>query len=90
MIYRRAIRVEFNHCDPAGIVFYPRYFEMTNSVCERFFREVAGHSCAAMMVAGEGVPTERMEADFHAHCGAHHRLTVAPTLFLVDGGRPKS
>ncbi len=35
----RQIRVEFNHCDPAGIVFYPRYFEMANSVVENFFRD---------------------------------------------------
>ena len=25
-------KVRFQHCDPAGIVFYPRYFEMLNSV----------------------------------------------------------
>ena len=66
MNYRRDIRIEFNHCDPAGIVFYPRYFEMTNSVAENFFRDVAGHSYDAMMAQFEGVPTARLEADFHA------------------------
>jgi 4-hydroxybenzoyl-CoA thioesterase len=66
MIFRQSIRIEFNHCDPAGIVFYPRYFEMTNSVAENFFREVAGHSYAAMMQAGEGVPTAHLETTFHA------------------------
>ena len=66
MTYHRAIAIEFNHCDPAGIVFYPRYFEMVNSVVENFFREVAGHSYAAMMAAQEGVPTARLEVDFHA------------------------
>jgi 4-hydroxybenzoyl-CoA thioesterase len=64
MIYHREIPVEFNHCDPAGIVFYPRYFEMVNSVVENFFREVAGVSYAAMMKGGEGVPTARLEATF--------------------------
>ncbi len=66
MIYRRTIPVEFNHCDPAGIVFYPRYFEMTNSVVENFFREVVGHSFAAMMATGVGVPTARIETNFLA------------------------
>ena len=66
MIYRRQIQIEFNHCDPAGIVFYPRYFEMTNSVAENFFREVAGNSYAAMMQTMSGVPTARLETDFHA------------------------
>ncbi len=27
----------FKHCDPAGIVFYPRYFEMMNDCVETFF-----------------------------------------------------
>jgi 4-hydroxybenzoyl-CoA thioesterase len=31
MLYHRLYPIEFNHCDPAGIVFYPRYFEMTMS-----------------------------------------------------------
>lgn len=66
MIFHHPIRIEFNHCDPAGIVFYPRYFEMTNSTVETFFREVAGHSYAAMMAQREGVPTARLEVNFHA------------------------
>ena len=66
MSYARSIRVEFNHCDPAGIVFYPRYFEMTNSVMENFFREVVGYSYHAMMADGIGVPTARIETDFRA------------------------
>lgn len=67
MTYRRRIQVEFNHCDPAGIVFYPRYFEMTNSVVENFFAEVVGRSFAAMhRGAANGVPTVHLEADFLA------------------------
>lgn len=64
MIYTRIIPVEFNHCDPAGIVFYPRYFEMTNSLVENFFADVMGHSFGAMMDAGQGVPTARLETNF--------------------------
>lgn len=30
-------KVIFRHCDPAGIVFYPRYFEMINDATEAFF-----------------------------------------------------
>lgn len=64
MIYTRIMPVEFNHCDPAGIVFYPRYFEMTNSLVENFFADVVGHSYAVMMDAGQGVPTARLEVNF--------------------------
>ena len=64
MMYTRIMPVEFNHCDPAGIVFYPRYFEMTNSLVENFFADVMGHSYGAMMAAGQGVPTARLEVNF--------------------------
>jgi 4-hydroxybenzoyl-CoA thioesterase len=68
MIYQRIIQVEFNHCDPAGIVFYPRYFEMTNSIVENFFADVVGRSFAQMHLDGwhNGVPTVRIETDFLA------------------------
>ena len=29
-VFRHSIDVMFQHCDPAGIVFYPRFFEMMN------------------------------------------------------------
>ena len=64
MLYHRPYPIEFNHCDPAGIVFYPRYFEMTNHICENFFREAVGRSFAAMMAVRTGVPTARIEVDF--------------------------
>jgi 4-hydroxybenzoyl-CoA thioesterase len=63
--YQRIIQIEFNHCDPAGIVFYPRYFEMVNSVIENFFADVVGRSFASMHNgASNGVPTVAMEAVF--------------------------
>ena len=64
-MYERLIQIEFNHCDPAGIVFYPRYFEMVNSVIENFFADVVGRSFASMHFgADNGVPTVAMEAVF--------------------------
>ncbi len=66
MIYHRPIQIEFNHCDPAGIVFYPRYFEMINSVCENFFKDVVRRSYAQMVGTRQGVPTARIETSFHA------------------------
>ncbi len=74
MIYTRTTPVEFNHCDPAGIVFYPRYFEMTNSVIENFFAEMLDWPFAAMMAAGAGVPTARLETTFHAPSRLGDRL----------------
>ncbi len=66
MTYRRQIPIEFNHCDPAGIVFYPRYLEMTNSLVENFFREALDLPFARMMAERTGVPTVKLEMDFRA------------------------
>ena len=33
-------KVLFKHCDPAGIVFYPRFFEMINDAVEALFSDV--------------------------------------------------
>jgi 4-hydroxybenzoyl-CoA thioesterase len=85
MIYTRIIPVEFNHCDPAGIVFYPRYFEMTNSVVENFFAEVVGHSFGAMMDAGQGVPTARLVVDFKAPSRLGDRLEWSLQVMRVGG-----
>lgn len=59
--------VLFQHCDPAGIVFYPRYFEMVNAVVETFFAKAVGWSFHQMhIVERVGVPMGRISADFHA------------------------
>ncbi|WP_353476392.1 thioesterase family protein (plasmid) [Salipiger sp. H15] len=60
-------QVEFNHCDPAGIVFYPRYFEMISAVQERFFADALGCGWGEM-IAGTGMatPMGQIECRFHA------------------------
>ncbi|WP_239031990.1 acyl-CoA thioesterase [Paroceanicella profunda] len=60
-------QVEFQHCDPAGIVFYPRYFEMISAAVERFFTDHLGKSFAEMHLTEKfGVPTARIEVDFRS------------------------
>jgi 4-hydroxybenzoyl-CoA thioesterase len=44
MIYRRATRIEWGDCDPAGIVFYPRYFAMFDSCTTALFTQALGMS----------------------------------------------
>ena len=58
-------KILFEHCDPAGIVFYPRYFEILNNVVEEWFETELGMSFADMhMVHHRGVPTVTMQVDF--------------------------
>lgn len=59
--------VRHGHTDPAGIVFYPRYFEMINETVEDFFREALGRPFGQMHLRnGLGVPTVHIETSFLA------------------------
>jgi 4-hydroxybenzoyl-CoA thioesterase len=64
--FRAERRIRFSDCDPAGIVFYPQYFVMFNGVLEDWvdalgigFHDLLAHRRI-------GLPSVRIEADFHA------------------------
>ena len=56
-------KVQFKHCDPAGIVFYPRFIEMINDTVEAMFDEALGWPFEVFLRDG-GVPTASMGLDF--------------------------
>lgn len=59
--------VRHGDTDPAGIVFYPRYFEMINETVEDFFREALGRPFGEMHLQQKvGVPTVHIETTFLA------------------------
>jgi 4-hydroxybenzoyl-CoA thioesterase len=59
--------VRFADCDPAGIVFYPRYFEMFNGLVEDWFRsELQASFTEIVTKRGWGLPTVHLEANFVA------------------------
>lgn len=58
-------KVLFKHCDPAGIVFYPRYFEMMNDCMEAFFEHGLKMPFETFVSDG-GVPTAQIETRFVA------------------------
>lgn len=64
-IFRVRETVRFRHCDPAGIVFYPRYFEMINDFIETWFEQALGASFHALHEGqGIGTPTASIQCDF--------------------------
>ncbi len=40
----RIFRIEWQHCDPAGIVYYPRYFTIFDSSTTQMFEKALGMS----------------------------------------------
>ncbi len=76
--------VLFRHCDPAGIVFYPRYFEMMNDLVEAWFDAALRRPFSRVHRHGAAVPTATITATFHAP--SRHGDLLALTLAVTRLG----
>jgi len=75
-VFRNTVRVRFKHCDAAGIVFYPRYFEMLNDFIEDWFAEALDWPFEAMHLSGHaGIPTAALQCRFTAPSRLGEQLT---------------
>ena len=68
-------KVIFKYCDPAGIVFYPRYFEMVNDATEALFADAFGCPWEILHRTGN-VPTVDIAAQFTAPSRHGDRLVI--------------
>jgi 4-hydroxybenzoyl-CoA thioesterase len=60
-------RVRFGHCDPAGIAYYPRFFEWFHDAFEAFFEAVTGLSYAEVLSStGAGFPAVSSACDWRS------------------------
>ncbi len=81
-MFRFPQSVLFRHCDPAGIVFYPRYFEMMNDCVEAFFAGVVGWPFAEVHKDG-AVPTAEIRTRFTAPSRLGDALTLSLAVTRV-------
>lgn len=64
-VYEREAKVRFGHCDPAGIVFYPRYFEMLNALVEDWVSDGLGVDFSQLLGPRRiGLPTVQLATHF--------------------------
>jgi len=77
-------KVLFRHCDPAGIVFFPRYFEMINDCIEHFFAEVLDWPFETLL-KNAGVPTAEINTRFVAP--SQHGDILSMELSITHLGR---
>ena len=82
MAFQMTQKVLFRHCDPAGIVFFPRYFEMMNDCVEAFFAEVLLTPFEALHPA-KAVPTAQIETRFAAPSRHGDVLTLSQVITRV-------
>ena len=85
-VFTTTRRVRFADCDAAGIVFFPRYFEMLNGVVEDWFAGPLGVSFRELhMERGVSVPTAAVEARFIAPSRLEDQLSFALTVTKLGG-----
>lgn len=77
-------KVLFRHCDPAGIVFYPRYFEMINDAVEAMFDALLGWPFHEIH-KDAGVPTVHFDVTFKAPSRQGDQLNLDLTLAKLGG-----
>ena len=67
MVFEDEVRVRFAVCNPAGIVYFPRYMDMLNHVVENWFDTALGLPYAGVIGTRRiGLPTVHLEVDFTA------------------------
>ena len=73
--------IRFQHCDPAGIVFYPHYFVLFHELVEDWFNEGIGESYAEFVKHhGMGLPMVKVECEFVAPNSIGDMLALALTV----------
>jgi 4-hydroxybenzoyl-CoA thioesterase len=65
-VFTRRRKVRFADVDPAGIAFYPRYFEMLNETVEDWLDGLGWGFGRLHLENRSSVPARRIEADFIA------------------------
>jgi 4-hydroxybenzoyl-CoA thioesterase len=75
------IPIRFTHCDPAGYVFFPRYFAMFQAVSEDWFTKCLDTRFADLIMRQEiGQPTAFVECQFLKPCVLGEYLDLAIVL----------
>ena len=63
--FTRSVPVRFSHCDPAGIVYFPHYFDMFNGLIEDWYGEELGYDLTGVVLGSRyAFPFVHIECDF--------------------------
>lgn len=87
-VFRCTFTVRFGDCDPAGIVFYPRYVEMLNNACEEWFEKGLAEPWGRMHRADHrGMPIVDLQVRFLKPSRLGEHLDFALTLTSLRAQR---
>jgi 4-hydroxybenzoyl-CoA thioesterase len=76
-VHIHRVRVRFGDCDPAGIVYFPRFFHFFHEAMESWFDDVLQVPYAGLIQGRKlGFPAVHTEADFAAPCAFGDEIAV--------------
>ena len=85
-VFRVDVPIRFSYCDPAGIVYFPQFFNLINSLLEDWFMEGLATSYPALIMNERvGTPTVDIQCQFIKPCRYGEILTME--LHLSKIGR---
>lgn len=85
-VFERDVLVRFGHCDPAGIVFFPRYFELLNALVEDWFNDGLGVNYAELIGQRRiGLPSVQLQTRFERV--SRHGDVLTQRLWIERVGR---
>jgi 4-hydroxybenzoyl-CoA thioesterase len=78
----RSVRIEWGDCDPAGIIYYPRYFEIFDASTSALFERALGLTKLQLLKTFDfaGFPLARTRARFLKPTRFGDDVTVATTV----------
>jgi 4-hydroxybenzoyl-CoA thioesterase len=84
--FTRPYKIRFEDCDPAGIVFYPRYILMLHRFFEDWFDEGLGHSLGTMTIDRKiGFPVVSLKVLFQRASRLEEILDWSLTVVRISG-----
>lgn len=85
-INRRNVRIEWGDCDPAGIVYFPRYFEMFDAATAALFESVGYKKPLLLETFGIiGFPAVNVSSTFSMPCSFGDDVVIESAI--VEWGR---
>lgn len=82
LVHTRKLMIEWGDCDPAGIVFYPRYFALFDASTAALFAHALGMRKAQMLAKYGivGIPMVDTRARFSVPCAFGDDVVIESTV----------
>jgi 4-hydroxybenzoyl-CoA thioesterase len=76
-VHEHPLEVHFGDCDPAGIVYFPRFFDFFHRAMESWFGRALGLPYDDLILREKiGFPAVHTEADFRSPCRFGEKLVI--------------